>query len=93
MSREHLIQMLVIDSIEHASDMRRYRWLQQVLEGGFRGFANMSDAELTEETRARRLDLDDDVTEEDPDNNRGYDDGDIEVLLQGYAEHSRADAV
>lgn len=93
MSREHLIQLLVIDSLEHANDMRRYLWLQQVLESGFRGFAKMSDAELEEEIHARRLDPDEDTAVEDADIDHADDDGDIGILLQGYMEYTRVDVM
>lgn len=94
MSREHLIQMLLIDSLEHIGDMRRYLWLQRALESGFRSFANMSNAELTEEIRTRRLDPNEDATEEDTDDNRAENyDGDVEVTLQAYVEQALIDAM
>lgn len=83
MSREEMIQQLIFDLLEHASDMNRYRWLQQVLETGFRGFANMTDAELAGQVQARGLDSGESTGNED---NDSFDVEDIsvnDILWQG----------
>ncbi|PKO34821.1 MAG: hypothetical protein CVU34_04810 [Betaproteobacteria bacterium HGW-Betaproteobacteria-7] len=65
MKREEMIRLLVLDRLEHREDMRRYMHLHHVLENGFRGFRNLSDAELLAEIRA--LGLDRPIDEEDGD--------------------------
>ena len=55
MNRQQLIQMLVIDSIEHLQQCRHSLWLQSVLEDGFSGFSNMPDEQLLRECRWRGI--------------------------------------
>ena len=47
MTREEMIQLLILDCLEHEGDQQRYLWLQNILENGFCGFANMSDEQLS----------------------------------------------
>jgi len=55
MSREEMVQMLVLDSVEHGGDFRRYAWLQSALEHGFCGYATMSRQALLKEMGWRGL--------------------------------------
>lgn len=73
MKREDMIRLLVLDRLEHREDIGRYMHLHHVLENGFRGFRNLSDAELLDEIRALGLDREPD---EEPDFIAGDDDAD-----------------
>lgn len=55
MQREAMIDLLVLDCLEHAVAGRRGIWLLSILRDGFAGFAKMSDAQLAEEFAQRGL--------------------------------------
>ncbi|HTY04289.1 MAG TPA: hypothetical protein VMC81_11230 [Rhodocyclaceae bacterium] len=57
MKREKMIEALIIDSMVQIFDRQRVRWLGDLLETGFRGFAHMSDGELRREMASRGLGL------------------------------------
>ncbi|GEM_PF-3810747 len=57
MMREEMIQLLVLDRLEHRDDLGRYLHLHKVLENGFRGFRNLSDEELAAEVMALNVDV------------------------------------
>ncbi len=55
MHREAMIDLLVLDCLEHTVAGRRGIWLMSILRDGFAGFAKMSDAQLAEEFARRGL--------------------------------------
>ena len=86
MTREEMIQLLVLDRIEYGSDCQRYTWLQNVLEFGFGGFANMSEPELMVEMDALSSRPTMDAAMIDPDHHDGDDfDDDMTHLISSYA--------
>ena len=55
MSRDHLIQQLLVETVHQIVEQGRTSWLLGILEHGFDGYANLNDKEL--EAAARRLGL------------------------------------
>lgn len=53
MSRDHLIQQLLVETVHQIVEQGRTSWLLGILEHGFDGYANLNDKEL--EAAARRL--------------------------------------
>jgi hypothetical protein len=55
MHRESMIDLLVLDCFEKMAGSSRGIWLLSILRDGFVGFANMNDAQLTDEFARRGL--------------------------------------
>jgi hypothetical protein len=91
MNREDMIRMLVEYSVAASAEDRQGSWVREIVTKGFRGFANMSSAELSRELRYRGL-----VRFEDPDEDVDFeDDGEepgIEKLVDLHRSHSFEDA-
>jgi hypothetical protein len=79
MTREEMIQLLIVHGVEYADSFRGTLWLQKVLEQGFRGYANMSDDALAAEIVAQGLDRFADAEDEHEDWSRP-DDG-VELIV------------
>lgn len=56
MSRDQLIQQLLVETIHQIVEHGRTNWLMGILEHGFAGFSNLSEKDL--EASARRLGID-----------------------------------
>jgi hypothetical protein len=67
MTREEMIQLLVIHGVECADTFRGTLWLQKKLELGFPGYANLSNEALAAEIAAQGLDRFTDPEEEHED--------------------------
>lgn len=89
MRREHMIEALVVDSLVRILDRNRLVWLNEILEQGFKGFANMSNDELKREFAARGLSSSELEPAQD---DFGQDDEDEQNLLQSRLERNRRDA-
>jgi hypothetical protein len=89
MRREFFIEALVVDSVVRILDRNKLVWLNQILEHGFRGFANMSDEQLRDEFIERGLALSD---IEPPDDDHHHLDEHDESLFQSCYEYNRVDA-
>jgi len=94
MKREEMIRLLVLDRLEHREDMGRYMHLHHVLENGFRGFRNLSDAELSAEISALGLDrgIDDEEPGDDVDDHCIFDSSRLAgfgLSIDTTADHSR----
>ena len=76
------MQLLVFDATKHADDLKRYMWLQNMLEHGFVGNATMSDQDLLKVIKRRGLTVESKAEEDE----YGADDdhSDIHSLLQDY---------
>ena len=84
MTREEMIQLLVLNGLERQGSLRGTLWLQRLLEHGFRGYANLTDKELAAEMRARGLDCD---LEDEDDASPGQDEAaDLDFLLHRRPE-------
>lgn len=55
MSRDQLIQQLLLETVHQIVEQGRTTWLQGILEHGFAGYANLGEADL--DAAARRLGL------------------------------------
>jgi len=55
MNRESIIQKLIENRVDNIARHGCGIWLHEILERGFIGFANMSDAELSREMRHRGI--------------------------------------
>jgi hypothetical protein len=82
MNRDAVIQYLILDRLDKIHRCNHATWLARLLEGGFVGFANMSDQQLRQECAERGLDCDSrqESTHRPPD-------GDDEEELPDDAEH------
>lgn len=56
MSRDQLIQQLLVETVHQIVEQGRTSWLLGILEHGFAGFSNLGEKEL--EASARRLGID-----------------------------------
>jgi len=56
MTRDEMIQLLVIHGVESVDSFRGTLWLQKILEYGFAGYGNLSDESLAAEIVALGLD-------------------------------------
>lgn len=55
MNREMIIQKLIENQVDHITRHGCGLWLHNVLERGFKGFDNMTDAQLLREMRQRGI--------------------------------------
>jgi hypothetical protein len=88
MDRELIIQKLIESQVDYIARHGCGLWLHNVLERGFEGYANMSDAQLLLEIRRRGLSCEFEnrpwpVDEEDDDEPEP-DDEDIRQMLGDY---------
>jgi hypothetical protein len=86
MDRELIIQKLIESQVDYITRHGCGLWLHNVLERGFEGYANMSDAQLLLETRRRGLSCEFEnrpwpVDEEDEDEIDTDDEEEIQQLL------------
>jgi hypothetical protein len=80
MTREEMIQLLVIHGVECADSFRGTLWLQKILEQGFPGYANLPDEALAAEIVAQGLDRYADAEDEHEDWMRPDDGAELTVL-------------
>jgi hypothetical protein len=73
MTRDEMIQLLVLSGVQYVDTFRGTLWIQKILEHGFAGYGNMPDAELAAEIKAQGLDGPADA-EDDTGDMRGLDD-------------------
>lgn len=69
MTRDEMIQLLVLDRLEYRDDHARYLHMQKVLENGFCGFRKLSDKALALEIKRLGLGAQDQAS--DRGENRG----------------------
>lgn len=67
MTRDEMIALLVGDSVDRVVVSRQVFWLQGLLENGFSGFGQWSDADLSAEVFRRGLDREDESHDWDGD--------------------------
>ena len=90
MTRDEMIQLLVLSGEQCIGSRRGSRWLQTILEQGFIGYANMGDAELAAEIRAQGLDQPALSGDEDDIECRVVDDdADIGLLVRHWQQELR----
>lgn len=74
MSRDQLIQQLLLETVHQIVEQGRTTWLLGILEHGFAGYANLGDTDL--DVAARRLGV---TEEETPVEDTGYADEEEDV--------------
>lgn len=60
MSRDEIIQLLLVETVHQVVEYGRTKWLLDVLEHGFAGFANMRDTELEDAVNRLGMSMHDD---------------------------------
>lgn len=81
MTRDEMIQLLVIHGVECVDSFRGTLWLQKILEQGFLGYANLPDEALAAEIVAQGLDRFVDAEDEHEDWSRPDDGAELTVLV------------
>ncbi len=66
MNRDAVIQYLILDRLDKIHRCNHATWLARLLEGGFVGFANMTDQQLVQECVARGIECDLHASHVDP---------------------------
>ncbi|HTZ00157.1 MAG TPA: hypothetical protein VMB75_09995 [Rhodocyclaceae bacterium] len=89
MTRDEMIQLLVVDDLECRIGLRGDLWLQKILEHGFRGYANMSGGELAAEMAARSLGRFGALRDENEDLQDADDDAELVTLVHQCQEGLR----
>lgn len=91
MDRDLVVQRLIEDELKRLERGRQSLWLMRVLENGFQGFGNMSEAELMSELRRRGLKAEfespvepDDEADDDEDEDDD-EDGEIRAVVEEVA--------
>jgi hypothetical protein len=79
-SRDQLIQQLLVETVHQIIEQGRTTWLLGILEHGFAGYANLGDVEL--DAAARRLGV---TEEEAPVEDPGYADEQDDVAEYTFA--------
>jgi hypothetical protein len=81
-----MIQRLIADRLEQGAGPSAYLWLERMMEFGFIGYANMSDAELAAELGRRKLDLAIDSPHHDDDPQWDEEAAELALQLRGVSE-------